>query len=306
MSSNDGKSMSGCTIAVIVIVSVLVLALIIVLIVQAVNCSNSQASGAVVVAAPPAAAANARFQAGQRQPARYVGAPMPRAQQAPQPQQHYARAQTNSAQQQRAANSRILAEQGVFNAPFPQPNPMPQAQLNAPPFIPQLPEFLPGVPSSNNIGEVNQDIMSTEAYGTTAMPYSDTNYMEDPAMLTPSSSTDIKGIQTFMPNFDGTVGTVMRDGETGNQVDPSTGLPTFTPGQLMRSQLLGGQGSGSFLRREQDPLTGLRKTVGRNLNGPQVVRRDLEVRRKQINAARLESPTLEIGSDFNNGEFMVN
>lgn len=292
MSSNDGKSsMSGCTIAVIVIVSVLVLALIIVLIVQAVNCSNSQSSGAVVVAAP--SAAKARFQAGTR------GAPPTQMQRAP----VY---NMPSAAQQRAANSRILAEQGVFNAPFPRPDPMPQAQLNAPQFIPQLPEFLPGVPSSSSVGEVNQEIMSTEVYGTVAMPYNDNNYMEDPAMLTPSSSTDIKGIQTFMPNFAGTVGTLMKDGETGNQVDPSTGLPTFTPGQLMRSQLLGGQGAGSFLRREQDPLTGLRKTVGRNLNGPQVVRRDLEVRRKQINAARLESPTLEIGSDFNNGEFMVN
>ena len=283
--------MSGCTIAVIVIVSVLVLALIIVLIVQAVNCSNSQQSSTAVVVAP--SAPKARFQAGMRQPPVYK---------MPQPPMHM----QQQAARQRAMNSRISAEQGMFNAPFPRPDPMPQAQLNAPQFIPQLPEFLPGVPSSSNVGEVSQDIMSTEAYGTVAMPYNDTNYMEDPAMLTPSSSTDIKGIQTFMPNFEGTVGTLMKDGETGNQVDPSTGLPTFTPGQLMRSQLLGGQGSGSFLRREQDPLTGLRKAVGRNLNGPQLVRRDLEVRRKQINAARLDSPTLEIGSDFNNGEFMVN
>jgi hypothetical protein len=297
MSSKDSNSMSGCTIAVIVIVSVLVLALIVVLIVQAVNCSNSQQSAAVVVAP---SASGARFNAGRTGPPPHAQAQAPRRYNAAQaPMQ-------GPVQARRPANSRVLAAQGMFNAPFPQPNPMPQAQLQMPPTMPQLADILPGVPSSLNVGEVNQDIMSTEVYGTTAMPYNENNYMEDPAMLTPSSSTDIRGIQTFMPNFAGTVGQIMDNGETGNQVDPSTGLPTFTPGQLMRSQLLGGQGAGSFLRREQDPLTGLRKTVGRNLNGPQVVRRDLEVRRKQINAARLDSPTLEIGSDFNNGEFMVN
>lgn len=296
--AKEGNSMSGCTIAVIIIVSVLVLALIIVLIVQAVNCSNSQQASGTVVVAPQAA--GARFHAGKTGP--------------PSPQQHQQmlrhrqmmmQQQAQAQQARRAANSRILAAQGVFNAPYPSPDPMPQAQLNAPPTMPQLDDFLPGVPSSSNVGEVTQDIMSTEVQGTTAMPYGDNDYMQDPALLTPSSATDIRGIETFMPNFDGTIGKPTEDGQTGNRVDASTGLPVFTSGQLMRSQLLGGQGSGSFLRREQDPLTGLRKTVGRNLNGPQVVRRDLAVRRNQINAARLESPTLEIGSDFNNGEFMV-
>lgn len=319
MSANESKAMSGSTIAVIVIVSILVLVLISVLAVQMVNSSSNVGTGAsniVVAPAPvplplppspiPTTAGGAGAGAGANaRPAVNANA-NPHQQHQQMQAQARARFMQQAQAQQRAANSRISAAQGVFNAPYARADPMPQAQLNAAPVMPQLPNFLPGVPSSSNVGEVNQEIMSTEVYGTTANPYNEQNYMEDPAMLTPSSATDIRGIDTFMPNFDGTVGTVLADGETGNQVDPSTGLPTFTPGQLMRSQLLGGQGAGSFLRREQDPLSGLRKTVGRNMNGPQVVRRDLEVRRVQINAARLQSPTLEIGSDFNNGEFMVN
>ena len=41
-----------------------------------------------------------------------------------------------------------------------------------------------------------------------------------------------------------------------------------------------------------DPISGYRK-LGKNINGVQVARRDMEVRRKQYNAARLENPNAD-------------
>ena len=78
-------------------------------------------------------------------------------------------------------------------------------------------------------------------------------------------------------------------GKANGPVDASTGLPLFTAGKLMRSQLLGGHGAGSFLRQMQDPLSGY-KRLGKNMCGAQNARRDLAVRRAQFNEARLADP----------------
>jgi hypothetical protein len=101
--------------------------------------------------------------------------------------------------------------------------------------------------------------------------------------MTTSSTTDITGLDTFMPNMTGGM-----DSDKG-PIDPSTGLPLFTAGKLVRSQMLGGHGAGSFLRKVQDPLSGY-KRLGLNMCGSQNARKDLEVRRAQFNAARLADP----------------
>jgi hypothetical protein len=262
--------MNGATIAVIVIVSVLVLALVSVLIVQAVNYSGDKT---IYV---KKGANNGNTSMGSR-----MRVPPPR------------------------SRMQLATAPTPFMAPptYDAPAPMPQTQLMQPPAMPNSSLGLPGVPTSlSTIGDATPDIMTTEQSGTSVSPFQMQNYTQDPAMMTPSSATDIKGLQTFMPFMGGGVGGEQENGDMGGAVDPNTGLPLFTAGKLIRSQLLGGHGAGSFLRQVQDPLTGYKKTVGKNLCGVQQARRDLEVRRKQLNAARLANedldPVLFYMSDF--------
>ena len=192
----------------------------------------------------------------------------------------------------------------VYDAPAP----MPQTQLMQAPGMAIKDVYLPGAPSSLSIiGDAQMDIMTTETQGTSVDGFSDNSYLMDPGMMTPGSPTDIKGLQSFMPYMGGGIGENdnQQNGEIGGPVDPNTGLPLFTTGKLIRSQLLGGHGAGSFLRQVQDPLTGYKKTVGKNLCGVQQTRRDLEVRRKQLNAARLEHPDAD-PILFNSSEFAYN
>ena len=195
-------------------------------------------------------------------------------------------------------------QQPIYDAPAP----MPQSQLMQPPSMAVEDVYLPGVPSSSTIiGEAQMDIMTTENQGTSIDSFSDTNYLMDPAMMTPGGASDIMGLQTFMPYMGGGVGDNdnQNNGEIGGPVDPNTGLPLFTTGKLIRSQLLGGHGASSFLRQVQDPLSGYRKSVGKNLCGVQQARRDVEVRRKQLNAARLEHPDAD-PILFNTSDFAYN
>ena len=195
-------------------------------------------------------------------------------------------------------------QEPIYDAPAP----MPQSQLMQPPNMPVQDIYLAGVPSSYTIiGDSQMDIMTTENQGTSVDAFSDGNYLMDPGMMTPSSATDIKGLQTFMPYMGGGIGENdnLNNGDIGGPVDPNTGLPLFTTGKLIRSQLLGGHGAGSFLRQVQDPLSGYKKSVGKNMCGVQQARRDLEVRRKQLNAARLEHPDAD-PILFNMSDFAYN
>lgn len=278
MADTDSR-MNGATIAIIVIVSVLVLALVVVLIVQAVN--NSGDKTIYVKPGTANGGGNMGMKSRMRVP------PPPPMRRAP-----------NARMQLATAPTPFMAP-----ATYDAPAPMPQAQLMQPPAMPNTQMGLPGVPSSlSTIGDATPDIMTTEQSGTSVNPYQAQNYTQDPGMMTPSSATDIKGLQTFMPYMGGGVGGEAHDGDMGGAVDPNTGLPLFTSGKLIRSQLLGGHGAGSFLRQVQDPLTGYKKSVGKNLCGVQQTRRDLEVRRKQLNAARLANedldPVLFYMSDF--------
>ena len=172
------------------------------------------------------------------------------------------------------------------------PAPLPSAQLMAPTVIPVPPGSMDMVQSSSaNVGEYDDQGSAS------VNQYTDKNYTMDPGMMTTSSTTDIQGIETFMPMMSGGVG-----GKDG-PVDPSTGLPLFTTGKLVRSQMLGGHGAGSFLRQQQDPLAGYAKSVGRSMCGSQAARENIAARRTQFNAARLADPNGDPVL-FNTSEFM--
>lgn len=183
------------------------------------------------------------------------------------------------------------------HAPTPSPPaPLPAAQLMAPTVLPNIDPSLDMIQTSNSVGESEMNESSSASGGVVASQYSDSSYTMDPGVMTASSATDIQGVETFMPMMTDGVGS-----EKG-PVDPSTGLPLFTTGKLVRSQMLGGHGAGSFLRKQQDPLSGY-KRLGKNMCGAQNARRDMATRRVQFNAARLASsdgdPVL-----FNTSEFM--
>ena len=175
------------------------------------------------------------------------------------------------------------------------PAPLPAAQLMAPTTMPPMSPGLEMMQTSSAV-ESDMNSSSSEAGGVVASQYQDSSYAMDPGMMTASSATDIQGVETFMPMMSDGVGS-----ENG-PVDPSTGLPLFTTGKLVRSQMLGGHGAGSFLRQQQDPLAGY-KRLGKNMCGAQNARRDLASRRTQFNAARLADPEGDPVL-FNTSEFM--
>lgn len=155
--------------------------------------------------------------------------------------------------------------------------PLPSTQLMASTTMSDLDSALEKIPSSSSaIGDADMNRVTTDVGGISANSYSDTNY----TMMSAASPTDVQSIQSFMP--------LMNDGV--NETDPTTGLPLLTTGKLIRSQLLGGHGPGSFLRQQQDPLSGYRR-LGKNMCGAQSARRDLAVRRAQFNQARLNDPS---------------
>lgn len=287
------SSTSGATIAVIVIVSVLVLALIIVLVVQATMCKDSSSTVYIKKNGGDAA-----LQAGRRAaaPAAHVRQPKSRLMQQT---RGGMRAEVPPGQMPYPESYMSQFMQPTYNAPAP----MPQTQLNLTPDMAVKDVYLPGVPSSaQTIGEIEMDIMTTENQGTSMNAFMDDNYMMDPGVMTPATATDVKGLQTFMPFMGGGVGDDTQNGEFGGPFDKATGLPLFTTGKLVRSQLLGGYGAGSFLRPVQDPLTGYKKTVGKTLCAGPLQAKDIEIRRKQINAERLlnknADPILFNGSEY--------
>lgn len=283
-SKGSGK---GCSIAICVIVGALLLVGIILLILYMTSSIGGGYATPVVASAPKS---GVRLHGAQQQP-----------QIMHQPHHHVRAAAPPMQQPQVYARSPLAFQQPTYDTPAP----MPQAQLMQLPAMAREEVYLPGVPSSlMTIGDgVNVDIPSTENQGMAMSPFADSNLMQDPAMLTPSSATDIQGLKSFMPYMGDGIGEESTDGIMGGKVDPNTGLPMFTPGKLIRSQLLGGYGAGSFLRPVQDPLSGYRKNVGKNLCGPQQARRDIEVRRKQINGARLRDENGDLPVLFANGEF---
>ena len=179
--------------------------------------------------------------------------------------------------------------QGVMSDPMPGSQLMSGLDMSNP----QDAMFIPS--SSGQIGDAEASYPSSDFGGTSANAFTDSYYMMDQGIMTPPANSDIQSLQTFLPN--------MSDGlNTSNgPVDPATGLPLFTAGKLIRSQLLGGYGPGNFLRQQQDPMSGY-KRLGKNICGVQTARRDINVRRNQFNQARLADATGDPVL-FSNSEF---
>ena len=198
------------------------------------------------------------------------------------------------AQRARYANDGGSNMRPMYNIPAV----LPSNQLSVPFDMPDTLGFLPNIPSSNVVGEVEIDYNTTEFQGTSANPFIDGHYLEDPSQMTPSTATDMRGINSFMPNMGDGVGYNQQNGSEvgGGPVDVSTGLPLFTVGKLVRANQMGSSSSSGFLRQVQDPLSGLKRTVGKNLTGSINQRADIEIRRKQFNEARLTNPQND-GSD---------
>lgn len=133
--------------------------------------------------------------------------------------------------------------------------------------------------SSTDVGTSEGNHVSTDAGGVSASDFNSQHYAMNPGVMSAASATDVSSMGKFMPNMAG--------GKPGGKgpVDPATGLPLFTPAKLVRSQMLGGFGKGSFLRQQQDPLSGYSR-LGKNMSGSAHARKDLDVRRKQYTEAR--------------------
>lgn len=166
--------------------------------------------------------------------------------------------------------------------------PMPSHQLMTPNVMPDLPGFQGMPTASMSVG--NAPTTTNES------SFSAKQYAQDPAMMTAPNKNDVQSMKQFLPNMMGALQSA------NGPVNPDTGLPLITHDKLARAQSLGGFGAGSFLRPVQDPLTGYKKTIGKDMRGAGHVRQDLQVRRAQINAARLNDanadPILFQGSEF--------
>lgn len=255
----DSTQPDGATIAIVVIISILVLGLVIALVVQAVN------RGII-----PNPMAEEVSDMRREHECRMAKAAQPHQhvqhqQHAPQPQQHAPQPQ----------QKRVRLNENEKNQP--------SGQLNLASMSDD--SFLQGLPTSNVVGDFGADYNTTEFQGVSANPFTDGSYIEDPTQVVPSAT----GLSSFMPNMaDG------GDDGSGSLIDPTSGIPLFTVSKLIQANQMGSASSAGFLRRVQDPESGLRKTVGRNLTGTLNQRSDLDVRRKQFNADRLSNPD---GSD---------
>lgn len=160
--------------------------------------------------------------------------------------------------------------------------PLPSQQLMSTNEMPDLDlnmEYM----SNNNVSS-NDLNYSAPTYGSNSLSnFEHEHYRQSSSSMSASTDKDVKDISVFMPNINDA-----KKSDNG-PTDPSTGLPLFTSGKLTRSQLLGGHGMGSFLRKQQDPMSGYRR-LGNNLCGSLNSRRDLDMRRTQFNEARLADP----------------
>lgn len=197
---------------------------------------------------------------------------------------------------QRTAPQRTAQPVRRYNAAYAAQAPMPGLQLMAAERLPAAAVDRLVSSASSSVGDAMQ-LGNTQQNGNSIAPFQSAAFEMDPA--TAASQNDLRSMDAFMPSMAGAVESA--DG----LVDPATGLPVFTTSKLMRAQALGGYGAGSFLRPVQDPLSGYKKTIGKDMRGSGHLRHDLEVRRAQINAARLNDPNADPVL-FQMSEFMYN
>lgn len=130
--------------------------------------------------------------------------------------------------------------------------------------------------------------------GTTMNEFLGSAYYQDPAQMTPNTYADGLGLDAYMPN----VSSATPDG-----LDPQTGLPVFSTASLRRSNQLGSRGLQGFLRPTLDDTQGYKHTVGKVLQIGRYTECQLNKRRDQFNAARINCKG-EDPMPFNTSDFL--
>lgn len=132
------------------------------------------------------------------------------------------------------------------------------------------------------------------ATGTTLSNFVASAYFQDPATMTPNTYADGLGLDAYMPDV---------SNATPEGLDPQTGLPVFSTASLKRSNALSSRGTNGFLRPVLDDTNGYKKTIGKRIQTCRYNDCDLDKRRNQFNAARLNSGGEDVVL-FNQTDFM--
>ena len=132
------------------------------------------------------------------------------------------------------------------------------------------------------------------AVGTSLSPFLASAYNQDPATMTPNTYADGLGLDAYMPDV---------SNATPEGLDPQTGLPVFSTASLKRSNELSSFGANGFLRPIMDDSLGYKKTIGKRIQTCRYNDCDLDKRRNQFNAARLNSGGEDVVL-FNQTDFM--
>ena len=132
------------------------------------------------------------------------------------------------------------------------------------------------------------------AVGTSLSPFLASAYNQDPATMTPNTYADGLGLDAYMPDV---------SNATPEGLDPQTGLPVFSTASLKRSNALSSYGANGFLRPVMDDTNGYKKTIGKRIQTCRYNDCDLDKRRNQFNAARLNSGGEDVVL-FNQTDFM--
>jgi hypothetical protein len=105
-------------------------------------------------------------------------------------------------------------------------------------------------------------------------------YFQDPAQMTPNTYADGLGLDAYMPDV---------SNATPDGLDPQTGLPVFSTASLRRSNELSSRGLQGFLRPTMDDTQGYKHTIGKILQPGRYNECQINNRRNQFNAARINS-----------------
>jgi hypothetical protein len=145
----------------------------------------------------------------------------------------------------------------------------------------------------SNFSSVNAYALDS-AVGTTLSDFVASAYFQDPATMTPNTYADGLGLDAYMPDV---------SNATPEGLDPQTGLPVFSTASLKRSNALSSRGANGFLRPVMDDTNGYKKTIGKRIQTCRYNDCDLDKRRNQFNAARLNSGGEDVVL-FNQTDFM--
>jgi hypothetical protein len=165
---------------------------------------------------------------------------------------------------------------------------MPAQQLNVSHNFPSTVNKLQDMSSPISIGG------EKGAAGTTLSNFVGSSYFQDPATMTPNTFADGLGLDAYLPDV---------SNATPDGLDPQTGLPVFSTASLKRSNDLSSYGVNGFLRPVLDDTQGYKHNVGKRKCPERYNDCDLDRRRNQFNAARINSGNDDIVL-FNANEFM--